>query len=169
MYCEYRLRHRPSPSTQSSQIIVCFLGAGEYRLRQNYVIGSPAGEHFLRPECSTWLYSLVPNAGRSPRTVPSAVSAGSYPISVEHSPRRSTLIGYGPNSTTVVCLRFLWTPEMYEVRYTVAAEAGGGGGGGQGGKLPPTEKRAGANMSFCHPIWGVWDSKKNSTISWPNT
>ena len=24
----------------------------------DYVIGSPAGEHFLRPECSTWLYSL---------------------------------------------------------------------------------------------------------------
>ena len=30
VYCEYRLRHRPAPSTQSSQIIVCFLGAGEY-------------------------------------------------------------------------------------------------------------------------------------------
>ena len=58
MYCEYRLRNRPAPSTQSSQIIVCFLGAGEYHLRQTYVIGSPAGEHFLRPECSTWLYSL---------------------------------------------------------------------------------------------------------------
>ena len=49
---------RPAPSTQSSQIIVCFLGAGEYHLRQTYVIGSPAGKHFLRPECSTWLYSL---------------------------------------------------------------------------------------------------------------
>ena len=29
---------------------------------------------------------VAPNAGRSPRTVPSAVSAGSYPNSVEHSP-----------------------------------------------------------------------------------
>ena len=58
VYCEYRLRHRPAPSTHSSQIIVCFLGAGEYHLRQTNVIGSPAGEHFLRPECSTWLYSL---------------------------------------------------------------------------------------------------------------
>ena len=47
VYCEYRLRHRPAPSTQSSQNIVCFLGAGEYRLRQNYVIGSPAGKHFF--------------------------------------------------------------------------------------------------------------------------
>ena len=58
VYCEYRLRHRSAPSTQSYQIIVCFLGIGEYRLRQNYVIGSLVGEHFLRPECSTWLYSL---------------------------------------------------------------------------------------------------------------
>ena len=65
MYCEYRLRHRPAPSTQSSQIIVCFLGAGEFHLRQTYVIGSPAGEHFLRPECSTWLYSLAYNNYRS--------------------------------------------------------------------------------------------------------
>ena len=63
VYCEYRLRHRPAPSTQSSQIIVFFLGAGEYHLRQTYVIGSPAGEHFLRPECSTWLYSLASTVG----------------------------------------------------------------------------------------------------------
>ena len=41
---------------------------------------------------------VAPNAGRSPRPVPSAVSAGSYPISVEH-PRRSTLIGYEPKLT----------------------------------------------------------------------
>ena len=29
---------------------------------------------------------VAPNAGWSPRPVPSAVSTGSYPISVEHSP-----------------------------------------------------------------------------------
>ena len=39
---------------------------------------------------------VAPDAVRSPRPVPSAVSAGSYPISVEHSPRCSTLIGYEP-------------------------------------------------------------------------
>ena len=52
------------PLQHSSQIIVCFLGAGEYHLRQTYVIGNPAGEHFLRPECSTWLYSLGWNVNK---------------------------------------------------------------------------------------------------------
>ena len=105
VYCEYRLRHRPAPSTQSSQIIVCFLGAGEYRLRQNYVIGSPAGEHFFRPECSTWLYSLGRNrCGESWRLTPvgrrALFLAPSAPAHIQSTssilPHRSTLIGYEP-------------------------------------------------------------------------
>ena len=51
---------------------------------------------------------VAPNAVRLPRPVPSAVSAGSYPISVEHSPPSLEADWIlSRNSPTVVCLRFL--------------------------------------------------------------
>ena len=49
--------------------------------------------------------------------------------------------------------------DLFVTSDAVAAEAGGGGRGASC-PPPPLKDVGGANMSFCHPIWGVWESKK---------